>query len=166
MTNQNSVYVGTLNGKPMRFYQPQSDDDMMPWVATDDLVRAFGLPRDARRALNRASFKFRTVARRVHTECGAEEQLLGFHAVQGRARGLHSGGGSRRGAELARIVCTPGLGARQYPSPVDGMLPKLPSAAATPVVAPSSPAPGPVAPGPTAPGARPAMTWHTRNGSG
>jgi hypothetical protein len=87
MTNQNSVYVGTLNGKPMRFYPPQSDDDMMPWVATDDLVRAFGLPRNARRALNRASFKFRTVARPVHTECGAEEQLLGFHAVQGLVLG-------------------------------------------------------------------------------
>jgi hypothetical protein len=56
----------------------------------------------------------------------------------------------------------PGLDAMRYPSPADGMLPKLPSPATTPAVPPSAPAPAPATPGPGAPGVRPAMPWHTR----
>jgi hypothetical protein len=32
------IYFGTINNAPVRFYPPQTSDDMMPWCAIDDLV--------------------------------------------------------------------------------------------------------------------------------
>lgn len=90
-TDQNEaapVYVGTINGKPVRFYPPQSSDDMMPWVATDDLCLALGMNRVARLAMRRASKAQPAVAKRVRTEGGADTELLAFQGVQGLMNAL------------------------------------------------------------------------------
>jgi len=80
------IYVGTIAGKSVRFYHPQNGDDMMPWVATDDLCLALGMNREARRAMKRC--KFTEVAKRVRVEDGSETQLLAFQGVQGLMGGL------------------------------------------------------------------------------
>jgi len=76
------IYTGTINGAPVRFFPPQSADDMMPWIAADDLARALGLPRAHRRSLHKSAAKFRDVARTILTD-GGRTTILGFQAVQG-----------------------------------------------------------------------------------
>jgi hypothetical protein len=51
MTPQKPIYVGKIRDHDVRFFQPQSDDDKMPWVADGDLQRAIGVPRPFRRVL-------------------------------------------------------------------------------------------------------------------
>ena len=84
------VYVGTLNDKPLRFYPPQSDDDMMPWVAMDDLLNVLPLNYTTRRKLLRAykqlrakfPVEFPNVAKRIPTTDG-NTLVVGFQAVGG-----------------------------------------------------------------------------------
>jgi hypothetical protein len=66
-----AIHIGTINAMPIRFYPPQTDDDMMPWVAMDDLARALGMSREARRELRTANMKFPDLAKRIRTEGGA-----------------------------------------------------------------------------------------------
>jgi len=82
------VHVGTINDKPVRFYRPQSGDDMMPWVAAGDLCQALAMNRLARRALQCASNAQPAVAKRVRTEDGTLTELLAFQGVQGLMRAL------------------------------------------------------------------------------
>jgi hypothetical protein len=51
MTPQKPVHVGKIRDHDVRFFQPQSDHDSLPWVAEDDLQRAIGVPRPFRRVL-------------------------------------------------------------------------------------------------------------------
>jgi hypothetical protein len=75
------IHVGTLKGLPLRFYPPQSNDDMMPRAAVDDLATALSLTRVARRKLKAAKTEFPDLAKRIRTEGGA---LLDVFAFQGR----------------------------------------------------------------------------------
>jgi hypothetical protein len=98
MSSLQPVYTGTLCGIPVRFFAPQSTDDMMPWIASDDLARALGLPRQHRRALEKCVDTNRSIARTVATDSGPT-MILGFQAVQGLMGGLRATGFTYR-AEL------------------------------------------------------------------
>jgi hypothetical protein len=80
---QQPVHVGTLNGMPLRFYPPQSSDDMMPWVAMDDFATALGMKPTARMALLAMTTESPNVAKRIQTESGALVDVLAFQGVQG-----------------------------------------------------------------------------------
>jgi hypothetical protein len=95
------VHVGTLNGMPLRFYAPQTDDDMMPWVAMEDLASALGMNRTARRALREANKNFPDMAKRIPGEDGAQvcTCVSGCPGPLGRAEGA----GICRGLHLALV---------------------------------------------------------------
>jgi hypothetical protein len=81
--NQSPIHVGEINGKPLRFFRPQTDDAQMPWVSAADLQHAMDSPRDLRRAMvAHINQKFPAVASRVLTTDGYLD-LWGFQAVQG-----------------------------------------------------------------------------------
>lgn len=85
------IYIGTLNDKPLRFYPPQADDDLMPWVAMDDLAGALGMNRTARKALARSQAKFPDLAKRVRAD-GRTIDVLAFQGVQGLMGALKQAG--------------------------------------------------------------------------
>jgi hypothetical protein len=76
------IYIGTINNTPVRFYRPQTDDDMMPWVASDDLMSALALPRNVRRLMHLANSKHSSLVKCIETGSGALD-VLAFQAVQG-----------------------------------------------------------------------------------
>jgi hypothetical protein len=61
----------------------QTTDDMMPWVAPDDLARAIGMSRKSRRALLTANQAQPSVAKRIRTADGTSVEVLAFQGVQG-----------------------------------------------------------------------------------
>jgi hypothetical protein len=66
VNRQSPIHVGEINGKPLRFFRPQSDDDQMPWVSADDLQHAMGIPWELKRAMAaHAARKFPCIARRI-----------------------------------------------------------------------------------------------------
>jgi hypothetical protein len=77
------IYIGALNGAPLRFYAPQTADDMMPWVATEDLANALRMNRNARRALLKADKAHPDLAKRIRTSDGAHVAVLAYRGVQG-----------------------------------------------------------------------------------
>ncbi|WP_162560733.1 hypothetical protein [Methylobacterium durans] len=61
------IYIGTLNGRPLRFFKAPLPEPHLVWHAWDDLVACSDLPRDRRRALKNSlqhdhGEKIRTVA--------------------------------------------------------------------------------------------------------
>lgn len=40
------IYIGALNGKPLRFFKAPTDEPQLVWHAWDDLVACASLPRD------------------------------------------------------------------------------------------------------------------------
>lgn len=40
------IHIGTLNGKPLRFFKAPTDEPQLVWHAWDDLVACASLPRD------------------------------------------------------------------------------------------------------------------------
>lgn len=51
------LYTGTVNGHPVRFYRKPTGALELPWHAADDLYRALGLNREARREILRVTQK-------------------------------------------------------------------------------------------------------------
>jgi hypothetical protein len=88
MPSEQPIHVGTINNLPVRFYPPQSQDDLMPWVAMDDLAHALGMNHVARRALARAKLKFPDLAKRIRAEGNRQVDVLAFQGVQGLMGGL------------------------------------------------------------------------------
>ena len=80
------VYVGRLNDKPLRFFPPQTDDDMMPWVAWEDLMNALPMNYTLRRKILQTSkrmlSKFPDLVKRIATGDGTV-LMAGYQAVQG-----------------------------------------------------------------------------------
>lgn len=99
---QKPIHVGTLNGKPLRFYPPQAADDMMPWVAMDDLAAVLGMNRQARMALRQAKTEFPDLAKRIRTEGGVVDPLA-YQAVQGLMGGLKEAGADDDALHLAFV---------------------------------------------------------------
>jgi hypothetical protein len=78
-----AIYVGALNGHPLRFFPPQTDADLMPWVSSADLTRALGMNRQARKAMLKANAKHPDLAKRIRATNGEHVDVLAFQGVQG-----------------------------------------------------------------------------------
>jgi hypothetical protein len=112
---QQPIHVGTLNGMPLRFYPPQTNDDLMPWAAMDDLAAALGMNRTARRALREANAKFPDLAKRIQTEGGMEVDVLGFQAVQGLMGALKQAGTAGDAVHMAFTEQVVAAAQKAYP---------------------------------------------------
>ena len=60
------IYVGTINGKPLRFFKAPLPGPHLVWHAFDDLVLCLDLPRDLRRSFQQG-LKSSEWASDVHT---------------------------------------------------------------------------------------------------
>jgi hypothetical protein len=64
MNKRSPIHVGEINGEALRFFQPQTDDDQMPWVSADDLRHAMRAPRHLfREADARSNQEFPSMAK-------------------------------------------------------------------------------------------------------
>jgi hypothetical protein len=48
MTMTKAIYIGTLNGKPLRFFESPNPGPQFPWHSTDDIFKCMGLDHGAR----------------------------------------------------------------------------------------------------------------------
>ena len=48
------IHIGTLNGKPLRFFKAPLSGPHLPWHAWDDMVACIGLPRSLRRHMQQS----------------------------------------------------------------------------------------------------------------
>ena len=60
------LYLGTLNGKPLRFFKAPVQGTHLPWHVSDDLKLALDMPRSLRRAFQQ-QIRSSEWAKDVHT---------------------------------------------------------------------------------------------------
>lgn len=80
ITADTPIYMGTINGRAVRFFRGPGDEPDMPWHAHEDLLASFGIPRALRRTLRAQVLKHWPQACRT-VEVEGEPVLLAPHFV-------------------------------------------------------------------------------------
>jgi hypothetical protein len=87
------VYTAKIRGTDVRFFPPQSDEELMPWVALDELTQAMGL--DARQRAGATAVASDTGGRLDFKRIGTSKgftNIISFSSAKGLIQGcVHMG---------------------------------------------------------------------------
>jgi hypothetical protein len=112
------VYIGEINKVAVRFYPPQTSEDMMPWVTIDDLARAIGMSPNARLAVRDVSQALPEMAKRIRSTDGYVE-VIAHQAVQGLMGAMIKLKQATRDVHLAYVNEAMAAAQRMYPAAFD-----------------------------------------------
>jgi len=66
MTMTKAIYIGTLNGKPLRFFESPNPGPQFPWHSIDDLYKCLGLDHGARNEFRKLTTEGEEWSKNVH----------------------------------------------------------------------------------------------------
>jgi hypothetical protein len=112
------VYIGDINKVAVRFYPPQTSDEMMPWVAIDDLARAIGMSPNMRLAFRDVGQARPGSAKRIRSTDGYVD-VVGHESVQGLMRAMIQVKQATEGVHLAYAEEAVAAAERMYPAAFD-----------------------------------------------